>query len=362
MEYKSSTMEALVNKSFWVGKNVLITGHTGFKGSWLTLWLTSLGANVFGYSLSPESDMSLFNNLKFNENLISTFNDIRNSECLDNFVQQSKPDIIFHMAAQPLVSESYINPVYTYQTNVFGTINLLEAVKKINKNCTIIVVTTDKVYENQEIEYAYKETDKLGGLDPYSSSKASCELIVNSWRNSFFKKINNIKIATARAGNVIGGGDWSKNRIIPDLIRSLQDKKTLILRNPHSTRPWQHVLEPLSGYLILAEKIHLCEDIIYQNSFNFGPNEKSNKSVVELIEECFIHWKGHYLINENGNKFYESNLLQVSIEKSKVLLNWEPKWNFQECIKNTIEWYQSFYNSENITNVTLEQIKMFNQI
>jgi CDP-glucose 4,6-dehydratase len=266
------------------------------------------------------------------------------------------------MAAQPLVSESYCNPLYTYETNVFGTINLLEAVRNINKKCTIIVITTDKVYDNCEIEYAYKETDKLGGLDPYSSSKACCELIINSWRNSFYQKNTNIKIATARAGNVIGGGDWAKNRIIPDLIRSIQDNKTLIIRNPYSTRPWQHVLEPLSGYLMLAHKLHSSDEIIFQSSFNFGPNEKSNKTVVELIDECFIHWNGNYLIKDNENKFYESNLLQVSIEKSKTILNWTPKWNFQECIKNTIEWYKKFNKLEDITKVTLEQIRIFNQI
>ena len=341
----------MINKYFWKDKKVLITGHTGFKGAWLTLWMINLGAEVYGYSLEPENSKDLFNSL--NQNLknkfISKIGNILNKEYFFEYIQEIKPDIIFHLAAQPLVIESYMEPLITWETNVIGTLNLLEAVKNYTKKCAIVSVTTDKVYKNKEWDYGYREDDILGGNDPYSASKAASEIAISSWRKSFcgkgIKQNSNIYIATARAGNVIGGGDWSKYRLLPDCIRSLEKKEDIKLRNPQSTRPWQHVLEPLGGYILLAEKL-MTGDHIYQNAFNFGPLIESNKSVLSFVDEVFKSWSGKYKIEENISNFKESKLLYLNIEKARIILNWRPYWDFQETIQKSVSWYKKVFNNE----------------
>ena len=277
----------IINDNFWFGKKVVITGHTGFKGSWLAIWLNSLNAKVFGISLEPENDECLFNLSNIKEEIQHNIVDIRDYEKLSFLINEIQPDFIFHLAAQPLVRKSYIESRYTWETNVLGSINLLESMKYINIPCTAIFVTTDKVYHNTEKDVSYNEEDILGGFDPYSSSKSAVELAVNSWRNSFFTNENKIRIATVRAGNVIGGGDWSEDRIIPDAIKNLIIKNNIIIRNPNYVRPWQHVLDPLSGYLNLAEKISSNSNKIYQSAFNFGPDIE-NKLLASLSKVCNI--------------------------------------------------------------------------
>jgi len=277
--------------SFWSGKKVLITGHTGFKGSWLMLWLLEQGAEVYGYSLEPKKDLNLFNNL-LKELSFNNFNhfigDICELKDFKSYIFQTKPDIIFHLAAQSLVRKSYEEPINTWQTNLIGSLNLLQCLRELDSNCSVVLVTTDKVYKNNEWIFGYRENDQLGGFDPYSASKAALEIAVSSWRNSFCKSHSdnnsNIKIATARAGNVIGGGDWAEDRIIPDIMRSLSNNKILEIRNPLSTRPWQHVLEPLWGYMELARKLYMNEKGFCE-AFNFGPLIESNKKVIAAINE-----------------------------------------------------------------------------
>ena len=337
------------DKNFWKNKSVLVTGHNGFKGSWLSLWLLNMNAQVSGLSLENEQHNNLFDQLKIKNNLNHIICDIRDKDALKNNIQKIKPDIIFHLAAQSLVIQSYKDPIYTWETNVLGSLNILDALSSVKKNCLGIFITTDKVYKNNEWIYGYRENDELGGYDPYSSSKAACEIAIASWRSSFLSNkeeyYSRVSIASARSGNVIGGGDWAENRIIPDLVRSLQNKEKIIIRNPLSTRPWQHVLEPLSGYLILAEKLEKDENKL-STAFNFGPFGESNRTVKELVEECMIHWNGEYTISEDLNKPYESRMLNLSIEKAINYLNWRPKWNFNETIEKTINWYKSVYDSK----------------
>ena len=347
-----------MDKKFWKHKKVLITGRTGFKGSWLSLWLLNLGANVYGYSLKPNEDQKLFNDLfvknnKINKsfsNLNHFIGDINDSIKLSSYIQQIKPDIVFHLAAQPLVRKSYENPIQTWQTNVIGTLNLLEALKSLNNFCAAIMITTDKVYENKEWIYGYRENDSLGGIDPYSSSKASMEIAISSWRESFcgLKPNQNSKlaIASARAGNVIGGGDWSQDRLVPDIIKSLKNKSIIKIRNPNSRRPWQHVLEPLAGYLLLSEKLFKFQtnsnklENIFASSFNFGPSVKSNKTVEELVKKVLNSWPGEWVSETNTSEFHEAKLLNLISEKSKFYLDWESIWDFEETIFRTINWYK----------------------
>ena len=351
----------MVTDYFWKNKKVLVTGHTGFKGSWLATWLINLEAEVYGYALDPYTTPSLFNQLNLSEKLHNKIADIRNKQELTSYIKLVQPHVIFHMAAQPLVRESYKNPVYTWETNVMGTVNLLEALKEINHNCAVVVITTDKVYENQNTFFGYRETDNLGGYDPYSSSKAATELAVNSWRNSFFLHQSNIKLASARAGNVIGGGDWSDDRIVPDLIRAIKKNDDLEVRNPNSTRPWQHVLEPLSGYMTLAEALYEKDEIELQSAFNFGPLYNENRTVKEVIEESFKTWKGTWIDDTARNHPHEMHLLNVAIDKALNLLHWKPKWNFNETIFHTMIWYKSQHEGKNAFNLTLEQINLYQQ-
>lgn len=333
--------------SFWKDKKVLITGHTGFKGSWMTFWLNKLGAQVAGFSLEPEGSPNLFELLNLENSCTHYIGDIRETKGIKDRVCEFQPDIIFHLAAQSIVIKSYEDPVYTWKTNVMGTINLLEACRDLQKPCSVVVITTDKVYENKENLHGYHENDHLGGYDPYSSSKAGAELVVSSWRRSFFKKEANIRLASARAGNVIGGGDWTDNRIIPDIFRFKEKGETIPVRNPNAVRPWQHVLESLHGYMTLAERLHTQEDEQYQSAFNFGPDKNSIQSVEELLNAAekvtHIDWEN----TQTEGQLHEATLLTLSTEKASQVLNWNPKWDFETCIGRTIEWYDRFYAGEN---------------
>ena len=332
-------------RSFYSGKKVFITGHTGFKGTWLTAMLYNLGARVKGYSLAPE-DSKPFHDLFISYNLCeSIIADIRNKEKLKSEIVSFQPDYIFHLAAQPLVLRSYEIPAETFETNVVGTANLLESVKDLKKKCSIIVVTTDKVYENKEQNILYKEEDRLGGFDPYSASKACTEIVVDSFRVSFLN-VNNSDyhhkaIASARAGNVIGGGDWSKNRIIPDTVKALLNKESIKVRNPDSVRPWQHVLEPLSGYLLLGGYLY-DQPALFSKPYNFGPYPEDHLTVKQLVELAIQIWgDGKMEINGSCNKPHEANLLQLDIHNAITDLKWKPKLSAEEAILWAMEWYKT---------------------
>ena len=354
----------MIDKNFWKDRKVFLTGHTGFKGSWMLTWLEELGCDVCGYALEPEKN-SLFNCLFDNQKkeFKNIYGDINNKKYLQNKILEFNPEIVFHFAAQPLVLESYLSPLKTWQTNLIGTLNLLESLKDYDNKCSIIIITTDKVYKNKEWIYAYRENDELGGYDPYSASKAATEIAVESWRKSFIgeglSQNNLLSIATARSGNVIGGGDWSKNRILPDAVNSIINNQELLIRNPNSTRPWQHVLEPLGGYLLLAQKIYENSEL-YSDAFNFGPELNSNKTVEELINEVFKHWEGTYTKQYNSkDSRHEAKILNLDIQKSHKYLNWVPLWNFEFTIKKTITWYKDFYEGRNPMSLCKEDLKSY---
>lgn len=362
MGVSKNVLETMLDKKFWKDKSVLITGHTGFKGSWLSLWLTELGATVYGFALEPDTNPSLFYQLNLANQLNNKIADIRNSTKIKERVTESNPDVIIHMAAQPLVRRSYREPVTTWETNLMGTLHLLEAIRNVKKRCAVVVVTTDKVYENREWNYSYREVDRLGGYDPYSSSKAATEIAVNSWRRSFFSDKPHIRIATARAGNVIGGGDWSDDRIIPDIARALQNNLPIEVRNPGSVRPWQHVLEPLSGYLTLAEALYKEDqpELLCSN-FNFGPLQGNSETVEKLVETALETWPGEWRDASTSSAPHESGLLTLSIDKAYSMLRWKPLWDFKTSMHMTISWYKKQFQGENPLKMTLEQIKLYSQ-
>ncbi len=345
-------------------KKVLVTGHTGFKGSWLSSWLILLGAKVIGISLPKSENSRHFEILRLSKSIHDFRFDICDYPKLNKVIKTYKPDFIFHLAAQSLVLKSYQQPLKTWKTNVFGTLNLIECLKSLKKNCCAVIITSDKCYLNVEKKEGYKETDRLGGLDPYSASKASAEFVVKSEINSFFKNNKKIRIVTARAGNVIGGGDWAKNRIIPDYIKSIISKKILKIRNPNATRPWQHVLEPIYGYLTLASVLKLKKNL-HGNSFNFGPNQYSNKRVIDVIHQMkknsiYGKWK---ILKFSKAKKLESQLLQLNCSKAKKLLNWSTKLNFYQTIKLTADWYNSYLKNKGKNKIiTFNQIQNFMRI
>lgn len=356
-------LENLFKKTY-SGKKVFITGHTGFKGSWLTVWLQNLDAEIKGYSLAPDEDQLLFPEIEKKLNCESVISDIRDKEKLEYEIVKFKPDFIFHLAAQALVRYSYSFPIETFETNITGTANLLNSLVKLDKKCTVVIVTTDKVYENKEWIYPYRENDELGGYDPYSASKAAAEIVTRSMRNSFFN-INNYNehqkaISTARAGNVIGGGDYSKDRIIPDIIKALRNNETINIRNPDSVRPWQHVLDPLSGYLLLGSKLS-DEPERFSGAFNFGPLPESNLTVKELAGKAVKFFgKGKLEISEKGNEPHEAGLLNLDISKAMTELSWKPKWNSETAVEKTIKWYKdSFQKSGNSFDLCLRDIKSY---
>ena len=322
------------------GKKVFVTGHTGFKGSWLCEWLLALGADVAGLSLAPEPG-ALFPELHLEKRMAHLVGDIRDRSLVARAICDFAPDHVFHLAAQPLVRASYEKPVETFETNVNGTIHVLEALRALKEPCTAVFITTDKCYENREWLQGYRETDKLGGNDPYSASKAMAELAVASCRRSFFPPDCAVRIASARAGNVLGGGDWAADRIFPDAIRALREGREIPVRNPASTRPWQHVLEPLGGYLLLGMRLMQTSGPELRSAFNFGPWTDSNRSVRELVEEILTHMPGKWVDRSDPNSPHESHLLHLSIDKAYHLLGWKPVWNFRETIAKTVDGYRA---------------------
>ena len=344
-------------------KRVLVTGHTGFKGSWLTLWLVRLGAKVIGLSDDVPTTPSNFEVNNISKIIEDNRVDIRNYDLVSNIVNSANPDFVFHLAAQSLVRESYDQPLKTFEINAMGTANILQALISVDKKVTVVMITSDKAYDNVEWVWGYKETDRLGGKDPYSASKGMAELVIKTYFESFIKdKTDNITLGIARAGNVIGGGDWAKDRIVPDCIRSWSINQSVKIRNPNSTRPWQHVFEPLSGYLSLAEKLTV-DSKINGEAYNFGPPANQNHTVDELIIEMNNYWHGiewQYEI-EKGEIFHEASLLKLNCDKALFDLNWVPTLNFEQTVKMTMEWYKEFYENEssNMLQFSNEQIDSY---
>jgi len=346
------------------GRSVLVTGHTGFKGSWLCEWLLALGAKVSGLALAPENDQPLYNLLSLSSRLATDLRqDIRDLSSLVKAIADLKPDFIFHLAAQPLVRLSYDIPVETFATNVMGTAHVLEAIRLSGHACTVVVITTDKCYENREWLHSYREEDAMGGYDPYSASKGCAELVVAAYRRSFFSSPDSkVRLASARAGNVIGGGDWATDRIIPDCIRALREKKAIPVRNKTATRPWQHVLEPLSGYLWLGAGLSGNVDLkippsTLASGFNFGPALTSNRTVAELVQELLIHFpEGVWEDRSDPHAPHEASKLNLAIDKAFHLLQWQPVWNFKRTLAETASWYSSAPTLELAPEITRQQI------
>jgi CDP-glucose 4,6-dehydratase len=355
--------------SFWSRKKVFVTGHTGFKGTWLSLWLQQLGAEVTGFSLQPPTQPNLFKVVQVEHGMNSIIGDIRDSEMLTNIIKKTEPDIVIHLAAQPLVRQSYVDPVLTYSTNIMGTIHLFEAVRQTPSVRVVINVTTDKCYENKEWMWGYRENEPMGGFDPYSSSKGCSELVTAAYRNSFFNILRDDKhqvaIATARAGNVIGGGDWANDRLIPDVLRAIETGQSIKIRNPNATRPWQHVLDPLNGYLLLAEKLYI-EGLAFAEAFNFGPTEEDSKPVQWIVEQLIenLDEKARWYVDD-GMHPHEANYLKLDCSKARVMLGWNPKWNLTHAIQAIIAWhrvYRANPSSETMRSLCLQQIKEFSQV
>lgn len=352
------------NKMFnnvYKNKKVFVTGHTGFKGSWLTLWLKSLGADVLGYSLIPYTNPAMFEELNIYSKCKNEFGNILDVCRLESTMKNFKPEIVFHLAAQPLVRLSYREPVATYQTNVMGTLNVLEAAKKAGSVSAFVNITTDKCYENKEINRGYKEDEPMGGYDMYSSSKGCVEIMSSSYRRSFLREEGTYAMATARAGNVIGGGDWAEDRLIPDCVRYINEGKPIEIRNPVAVRPWQHVLEPLSGYLLLGQKLYE-EGKKYAEGFNFGPNEDSVLKVADVSKKVVEYYgKGEVVVHKRDD-LHEANLLMLNIEKAHDVLGWTPSYTAEQAIAKTVEWYRNFYNdNEDMFEFTMAQIKEYEE-
>lgn len=354
----------MIDHKFWKGKRVFLTGHTGFKGSWLCLWLHKLGARITGYSLEPPTNPSLFELAKIGSLIESTTSDVRDRAKLEKILAASEPEIVFHLAAQPLVRDSYKIPVDTYNINVMGTVNILEAIRTKGETVRAFVnVTTDKVYENREWHWGYRENEPLGGYDPYSNSKACSELVTAAYRNSYFKPSDYARhkcaIATARAGNVIGGGDWATDRIVPDCIRSFSKKETVVVRNPHAIRPWQHVLEPLSGYLALAQALHL-QGSTNAEAWNFGPLDSDCVPVGTLVQMLCTAWGNgaQFKLAENQGP-HEANFLKLDCSKSSARLSWRPKWRLETAIQKIATWYKTALTDDSARKLCFEQMENY---
>lgn len=349
--------------NFYKGKRILVTGHTGFKGSWLALWLNQLGAKVIGYALKPPTSPSLFELCNVKKGIVSIENDISNFDMLKGVFDEYKPEIVIHMAAQSLVRPSYEEPLSTYQTNVMGTVNLFEVCRHTDSVQVIINVTSDKCYDNKSLDRGYREDDPMGGYDPYSSSKGCSELITAAYINSYFNpelcETGKTVLASVRSGNVIGGGDWSKDRLIPDCVRALTQGNPLIIRYPDATRPWQHVLEPLCGYLMLARDIYES-GTKFSGGWNFGPDDEDAKPVKWLVERITDSWGNNASWKTDvGDKLHEAKYLKLDCSKAKKQLGWEPKWCLETALDKTIDWYKAYQSNENILNITLEQIRSY---
>ncbi len=360
--------------NFWQGRRVLLTGHTGFKGSWLTIWLLELGAEVWGLSLAPAGDPNLFCQLgRFDPlgpagalpgHLHHREADLLNPAGVRAGVEQCRPELVFHLAAQSLVRRGYRDPLLTWQTNVIGTLQLLEALRQRPEPCAVVCVTTDKVYDNHGGGAAFREDDRLGGHDPYSSSKAAMELAVSSWRDSFcgsaLHQHPGLTLATARAGNVIGGGDWAEDRILPDAIRALQSGATIVVRQPTAVRPWQHVLDPLAGYLLLAERLH--RGALAERAFNFGPDAADSRSVAEVVQALLSHWPGQWQEQKDPQAQAESGELRINSERARQLLGWRPVWTFEQAVARTAGWYHSVVKGSSALECCLADLKTYGQM
>jgi CDP-glucose 4,6-dehydratase len=350
-----------VDSSFWKGKKVYLTGHTGFKGSWLSLWLQNMGALVKGYSLKENTKPALFTKANVAAEMESEIGDIRNLEKLTKSMVSFSPDILIHMAAQPLVRLSYQEPVDTYTTNVIGTVNVLEAARKCPNLKAIVSVTTDKCYENKEWEWGYRENESMGGHDPYSSSKGCAELVTSAYRKSFFNSENTASLASARAGNVIGGGDWAEDRLIPDILKAFEKSKPVVIRNPLSTRPWQHVLEPLSGYLVLAQELFLNGDE-FAEGWNFGPKDEDCKPVSWILDEMVTFWGNNasWCLDTNNNP-HEAGFLKLDCSKASNRLKWNPKWSLQQTLNSIVDWHQIYIDGGDLKIKCLMEINKYNR-
>jgi CDP-glucose 4,6-dehydratase len=347
----------------YAGRRVFVTGHTGFKGSWLCEWLLLMGAKVRGYALDPPTNPSLFEDLQLSARMEDVRADVRDSERLRRELKEFEPDFVFHLAAQPLVRYSYSHPLETYQTNVLGTVYLLDALRLIDRPCATVIVTTDKCYENREWEYGYREEDPMGGSDPYSSSKGMAELAVSAYRRSYFSD-NRIRVATARAGNVIGGGDWALDRIVPDCIRALKRQEAISVRNPFATRPWQHVLDPLAGYLTLGQRID-CRDSDddsvkpFCDAFNFGPYAESHRTVQDVVTELLRHIPGQWVAQSMEKPLHEAMNLHLSIDRAVHLLGWRPVLDFRTAVEETAKWYGAWMRGEDVKKAARECLESF---
>lgn len=362
----STTNHQPSTNTFFQRKKVFLTGHTGFKGSWLSLWLQQLGAQVTGYALVPPTNPSLFEVARVEQGMTSIIGDIRDGTTLTNAMRQAAPDIVIHMAAQPLVRRSYVDPVETYSTNVMGTVHLLEAVRQTPSVRAVVNVTTDKCYENKEWAWGYRENEPMGGFDPYSSSKGCAELVTAAYRQSFFESstINHqpsTAVATARAGNVIGGGDWAADRLIPDILRAIQNGQSVNIRNPHATRPWQHVLEPLSGYLALAEKLY-TDGAAFAEAFNFGPAEEDAKPVQWIVEQLTQQWGdgANWKLDQAAHP-HEAHYLKLDCSKAKIRLDWRPRWALAQALENISVWHKAHQRGDDMRELSSRQIAAFQE-
>ncbi|MDB6002219.1 MAG: CDP-glucose 4,6-dehydratase [Rhizobacter sp.] len=347
-----------VNANFWAGRRVFLTGHTGFKGSWLSLWLQSMGAQVHGYALEAPTQPSLFEVAKVADGMASTIGDVRDFAKLQATMAGFKPDVVLHLAAQPLVRLSYEQPVETYATNVMGTVHLLEAARHTDSVRAIVNVTTDKCYENKEWVWGYRESEPMGGYDPYSSSKGCSELVTAAYRQSFFGK-RGVGLASARAGNVIGGGDWAADRLVPDILRAFEKNLPVVIRNPHSTRPWQHVLEPLSGYLLLAERL-FENGSADAEGWNFGPRDEDAQPVQWIVENMVSRWNdGASWQLDGGEHPHEAHYLKLDISKARSRLGWAPRWSLDAALEKIIDWHQAWLASNDMRQCSLRQIEQY---
>ena len=342
-------------KGIYKKKKILVTGHTGFKGSWLSIWLKELGAEVIGYSLEPSTQPSMFEVCDLDNKIINIYGDVRDISSLDRVFEEYEPDVVFHLAAQPLVRLSYKIPKETYETNIMGTVNVLDRAKEIESVKAVIVITSDKCYENKEWVYGYRENDPMGGYDPYSSSKACAELVVSAYRNSFYNA-KKIALSSARAGNVIGGGDWAEDRLIPDFIGAVIQNRPIYVRNPGAIRPWQHVLEPLSGYLWLGA-LMLLDREKYNGAWNFGPNDLDALKVGEVLDLAIKAWGSGEIVLDDREHPHEANLLKLDVSKARTYLKWRSIYNAEQAVEKTIEWYKKYYtNAHDMYEFTVKQI------
>ena len=354
-----------MNSEFWRGKRVFLTGHTGFKGSWLSLWLQQLGAEVTGYALQPPTQPSLFEVARVAQGMKSIIGDMRDGTALGKAMREAMPDIVIHMAAQPLVRRSYVDPVETYSTNVMGTVHLLEAVRQTKSVRAVVTVTSDKCYENKEWVWGYRENEAMGGFDPYSNSKGCAELVTAAYRSSFFNPAKYsehlVALASGRAGNVIGGGDWAEDRLIPDILRAISENRPVVIRNPHAIRPWQHVLEPLSGYLQLAQKLYE-EGAAYAEGWNFGPNDEDAKPVQWIVEQLTQQWSdGANWKLDQAEHPHEAHYLKLDCSKAKMRLDWKPRWTLAQALENIIAWHKAHQRGDDMREFSIGQLTAYSE-